>query len=674
MIGRHFIKNFFVSIWVTSLFLALLSPAHAATNGRFRFDGLPSGLTSTCDYSIDIIVETGGDSSNAADIQVNFDPTKIEILDSDSSESGKQIKEGSAYEGYFGNEVDEGIGRIRLVGASLSGTFSGQATFASIEFRSKAGAANGGFTIDFDGIGETLDSNIADSNTSADILGSVQNISFTFSPGTCVVDNLGPEITFIAPQGNFSDYPSDGNVFIKITDNGTGVSLGTLSININGDIYTSSSPQVTCTGGPAEYNCEIDPINDFPDDSPTTIIVSVQDAAGNTTSQSIIFNIPPGTEGLPSTGIDLPILDTPVGESVINTAEDIGDAYNTITEIIPGAVGEIIRDAGFAGIGSILSSLTLTAYAIALLFTLRSPRNLFYLIGFLFKKRTKNPWGVILDGKTNKPVAFANVRLYLEGSKAVVSEKVSDLQGRYGLVASGGEYRLEVEHSDYEKEVIQITIPETGAINKDIVLRPKMAKLGLLNTVRKISDSINATINKYLSYIFVIGLFSAILASIFNPVLTNFVIAGTYVVLIAIQIFTEGLRIKEWGSVFDSTSNLLIPNTLVKIFDTKNWKLLDTQMTDEKGRFGLFVEPGEYALLAIAQGYRFPSKKQKDLPVMVEKYQSLLKLDIKQGKKLDADIFLDPAGTETIGEKFEKEKANQGGKAGSTFSSPFGHN
>jgi len=112
----------------------------------------------------------------------------------------------------------------------------------------------------------------------------------------------------------------------------------------------------------------------------------------------------------------------------------------------------------------------------------------------------------------------------------------------------------------------------------------------------------------------------------------------------------------------------------VKIFDTKNWKLLDTQMTDNRGRFGLFVEPGEYALLAVAQGYRFPSRKQKDFPIMVEKYQSLLKFDVKEGKTLEADILLDPAEGETVGEQFKKAKGEKidENKPQSTFSSPFG--
>ncbi|MBN1915581.1 hypothetical protein JW796_01120 [Candidatus Dojkabacteria bacterium] len=669
MKNRFSEKTSFVRIIVLTVVLLCIGFANpyqtkAATNGSFRITAPSTTLVSNCEYFANIVINTGGDNSNAADIEITFDPARLEILDSDTSVPGKQIQMGSAYEGYLGNMVDESTGRIRLLGASTTRILNGEAVFGIIKFRSRPAVTSAGFSIKFDGAGNTLDSNIADSSTSYDILGSVENISFTFGSGSCPTDTSGPIIIFVQPKNNEISYPPNGHIIIKVSDPGTGININTLHININGEIYLITSPELSYEVSGSEYTIEIVPKNPFPTDQPSTIIVRVEDNSGNSSTESIVFNMLQQREDLPETGIS-----TPVDKVITDTINSLENIFKRITDTIPGMLGQIIQEAGIAGLGSILSALTLIAYGIALLFTLRSPKHLFYLFGFVFGKRSKNPWGIIIDGNSNKPVAFANVRLYIEGSRAVVNEKVSDLDGRYGLVASAGKYRLEVEHSDYKKEIVSIEIPETGVITRDIVLRPLESKMNFFRGIRKGLENFNNSMNKLLPYIFTIGFFSSLLATIFNPVVTNFLIMTCYFVFLILQAIASRYKLKEWGSVFDSSSNLLVPNTLVKLFDTKTWKLIDTQMTDEKGRFGLFIQPGEYGLLAVAQGYSFPSKKQEDLPLLEEKYQSLLKVDIKEGKKLDVDILLDPLGEATakkLQEKFTSSKGN------TIQDSPFG--
>jgi len=277
------------------LFLQFNSYTKAATDGVFRMAVPNSGnLIQGCSYSADIRVNSGTNNSNAADAIILFDPSKIEILDSLPAIAGTQIKPGVAYEVYpsAGNLVDQTNGIIRLSGVSLSSNFNGEDIFGTIQFRSKPGATNGTFTIRFDGLGATLDSNIAETNTSTDVLGSKVDANFTFSPGSCISDTTPPNIIFITPTNNQSNVPINSNITINLTDNLSGVNVSTLEIFVNGVPYNSLSPQLTITGTPTNYSLLLDPIDLFYSNSPSNILVRVRDFSGNLRQSTISFNYP----------------------------------------------------------------------------------------------------------------------------------------------------------------------------------------------------------------------------------------------------------------------------------------------------------------------------------------------------------------------------------------------
>jgi hypothetical protein len=630
---------------LSALLFIPIGRVKAATNGSFSFSPGSTTLTATCEYEADIIVNTGGDNSNAADIEISFDPARLTIIDANSSISGIQAMGGNAYDGLIVNNINTSTGVIRIAGASFSGNLNGQATLASILFKSKTGVSSAGFTIKFISIGNSTDSNIAETSTSTDILGSVQNVTYTFTSGQCptppVEDNSNPQINIISPGEGDTDVDESQNIVIQISDTGSGIDLSSVVIMLNGEAYYPSDPDVTVTGDANQYTITFLPRNNYPISSASTLTVSVKDQSGNSSSAVISFNIPEDS-GL----ITLPI-EGDVGrivDDIVNspTTENIVRTINTVTNALPEPVQNIIQNEGLTSLSTVITTIGILANGLALFLALKSPRSLLLLFGFLFKKREKNPWGVVIDDTTNKPIAFANVRLFFEGSKALVAEKVSDLDGRYGFVASPDKYRLEVEHSDYDKFVTTIEIATSGSIIKDIRLVPKDAKKSISNILGLFFARVNEFMTKYISYFFVIGFFSSLVTTYINPTLYNIAITVAYIVLIVLQFVAKRLSIEDWGSVYDSKSNLLVPNALVKLFDRDSRKLIDTQMTDSKGRFGLFTDPGEYALLISARGYNFPSNKQKGLKPIKELYQSLLELDIKEGKPQEIDVYLDP--------------------------------
>lgn len=303
------IKSTIIFSFLVSCFLFLVTPISAAS---FKISPSSGKFNQNCTSSVDVILDAESGSTNAADIIIDYDPSQIEVL---------QMKNGTVYTDYFGNVVDATNGVIRLTGASFTGTVTGSGVFATIEFKPLTSSGTASFNIRFTGAHpyNTLDSNIADSATSNDLLSSIQNGTFTIDSGSCVDDTTPPSITFQSPVNNQQNVPADANIQVTITDDGSGVNIGTVEIIINGVVYNSTSSRVTVTGNNANYQITVDPIDSLYTSQSNTILVKATDFSGNYRQDSISFNIPVPTSTPIPTSIptSTPSLSSTLGPSPI---------------------------------------------------------------------------------------------------------------------------------------------------------------------------------------------------------------------------------------------------------------------------------------------------------------------------------------------------------------------
>jgi hypothetical protein len=172
------------------LVIVLLSLGVKTINAAsFYFD--PSIDTFTdCRNTIALMIDVTGEESNSADIEIFYDPSKIEIIDADSSLSGIQIREGNAYNRYWGNITFSNSGQIFLGGGSLpinTNTLDEERVFGYIDFNfiGESGDSTS-LEIRMDSIGNTLDSNIASSIDGSDLLTDKIDGTYTFdTPRNC---------------------------------------------------------------------------------------------------------------------------------------------------------------------------------------------------------------------------------------------------------------------------------------------------------------------------------------------------------------------------------------------------------------------------------------------------------------------------------------------------------
>lgn len=269
--------------------LCFPSVAQAA---QFSFDSSNIKYSQGCETDLRVIIDPEGIKSNGADLIVRYNQNELEIIDTDPSLQGIQISTGDAYEVYFGNLAENGT--IRIGAASYNKFLNQKMTFATIKLKSKPGTTSSKLTFSFTP-GSTLDSNIAEANSSNDKLYSAKPVTINFDSTPCTIDQTGPEIIFINPNRSNHVLNSLEEIVVNLKDT-TGVDLNTLEITLNNEIYSILKDNLSYSGSPNEYNIKFTPQNLPKENTALTLKVEISDTKGNNSNAILIFNLPQGLQ------------------------------------------------------------------------------------------------------------------------------------------------------------------------------------------------------------------------------------------------------------------------------------------------------------------------------------------------------------------------------------------
>lgn len=162
------------------LILALANPAYAFA-ATLSLSPSSGTFNKGCQVNIEIKLDTGGAQTDGTDAIILFDQGKL---------TANSITPGTIYSDYPGNNPDNEGGKVTISGlASISSTFSGQGTLATIHFTVKENAGTGATIVKFDfdpnDKTKTTDSNVVQRGTIQDILSSVTNGNYTIGTGAC---------------------------------------------------------------------------------------------------------------------------------------------------------------------------------------------------------------------------------------------------------------------------------------------------------------------------------------------------------------------------------------------------------------------------------------------------------------------------------------------------------
>ncbi len=333
----------------------------------------------------------------------------------------------------------------------------------------------------------------------------------------------------------------------------------------------------------------------------------------------------------PNSPGSLPVADnTPVGsevpEVIIQTPEPVTEQPKNIIETVVETFTESAQS------GSLPAALVVTTTAATALTAVSYPNLIMYSFLWFRKRKKKLSWGLVFDVTNNKPIPFVTVRI-LDLNNKFIAEEISDLNGKYSIAAKPGNYLLEAKVNGYENFKGSIQLVDE-AVNIDIQLKPVDPKY---NTWVLITNWLKTNMPKINTFVFFAGFIFALITLILAPNALNIVVLVIFIIQIAAYYL---IKRGKGGKVFDSTTKENLKGIFVRVFDKESGRQLGSVVTDNLGKYNLFLKPGRYLLKAESLQYKISDSAAKfkdatNVPYMeinINK-ESLLDLQIPMQKK-----------------------------------------
>ncbi len=237
----------------------------------------------------------------------------------------------------------------------------------------------------------------------------------------------------------------------------------------------------------------------------------------------------------------------------------------------------------------------------------------------LFGRKKRKTYGVVYNAISKVPIELAIVRLYRIADNRLAKTTVTDSNGRYSLSAAPGQYRLVVVKSGfvfpsqylqgmkvdgkyldvYLGQTLEITDAE-ALVAANIPLDPSQAEafhapraLAFKRFARSL-QMITAPVGVLLS---------GIVYVISPSVLAGVMIAVQVLVLLLVLRLAKPRRPKGWGLVYDAVTQQPVGNAVIRVFEPRYNKLVETALSDSLGRYSFLLGPNEYFVTYNKPGY-----------------------------------------------------------------------
>jgi len=564
-------KRTLLTIFLIPAFWLTLTVTVSAASLSFS----PSSATvpNQCDSRIDIVVNTSGSSSNAADVFITYNPALLDIVDALPGVTGTQVEAGTAYEALFYNDVNTVTGEIKLTAGSANSALNGTGTIATIIFKNKAGVPNASFTYTFAGSGVTTDSNIADYTTSADILSSVTNGSVSFSGSYCAPtsDTTKPVISLTTPLDAATEVDPNTTVVFSITDSVGSINLSSLAFIVGGDLYQINSPEVSYTGGGGSYTITITKGSPYSYGTAIAVAATAGDTTGNVSTSQFEFT----TSGDPSLSGDTsapqisfvsPIADATgisANEPIVFTITEGETGLNLATSYIYlNGVQIYLDDAIQVTSTTSGDDITFTITTVGQI-EIESTNS---LIVYVEDMAGNNTAGSILF---NQPAP--------SGTSIPVGGSIQDtITNIYQQIINVKSDEL-LDNTFLDGTVVDEIVTEIGITGTGAAASMLLLSLNLL----PIFSLMNAP------------------ALLFN-------LLGIYLGI---------KRSRPWGLIIDKATNKPVEFATCRLYMADSKTLIEQSVSDQEGRYGFAIKPGEYRLEISKDGY---AKDTRPLQILAE--------------------------------------------------------
>ncbi len=247
------------------------------------------------------------------------------------------------------------------------------------------------------------------------------------------------------------------------------------------------------------------------------------------------------------------------------------------------------------------------------------------LLFFARKKRQK--MGVVYNAVTKVPLDLVTVRAYDVSTQRLVKTVVTNQRGEFFLrLTKAGRYRLQAIKSGFvfpstylegvredggyvdvysgqeieiqesaEPLAVSLPLDPQGSVTPAKVLRWE-------RTRRRIALALSP-----------LSVFVSLVAVFLMPGVLSFVLLGVQVILYVITWrVTHKKKAESWGIVYDERTRHPVGNVVIRLFEPKYNKLVESVLSDSRGRYVFALGPNEYYVTFEKGGYMDATVKPID--------------------------------------------------------------
>lgn len=285
--------------------------------------------------------------------------------------------------------------------------------------------------------------------------------------------------------------------------------------------------------------------------------------------------------------------------------------------------------------------------AISLLNLLNYLRFLLTQPFLLLERKKRKGWGSVYHAFTKLPIDLAIVRLKDAKTKRIIQTRVTDKQGRFAFIVSKGKYLVEVTKPGFDfptkalkklkKDAGMIDVYHGEIINVGAEGETIMVNIPLdpIEVKEKIVPK-KIVFKKFLKSLNRVIAFSGVGLSLVSFIISPTILLGGFVVGQIILYFlfrrlAAPKRPKAWGAVYDRKTRHPLSYVIARLFETQYNKLLETQITDARGRYVFLAGRNVYYATFEKKDYELRKTDYIDLRKAAK--ENVVALDIGLNKK-----------------------------------------
>ncbi len=327
---------------------------------------------------------------------------------------------------------------------------------------------------------------------------------------------------------------------------------------------------------------------------------------------------------LPPTLTEVIVPGAPIVENIGNVARALGAQGAYVTKIFQNEVVEDprVKTAATSYVVPAAAAVTTAVVATAVQAT--------SLIGYLYflltqpflllARRKRKEFGVVYNSLTKLPVDLAIIRLFRANGK-LVRTSATDKLGRYAFLVDPGEYRIETSKqgytfpSQYLKERSEdgqyldlyhgetIRAGDQGAV---ITANVPMDPLDVVKSTKRLYwEEIGRKAQTAFAFS---GVALTLIAALLYRLTYLWILTGVQIALyLLFRRLARPKRPKNWGIIYDEKTKKPVPFAVARIVETQYNKVLESRVTDSRGRYNFLVGNNKYVVTVEKPGYE-PAK------------------------------------------------------------------